>query len=91
MLGIIKNVSNIFVLIGLRRQAQMRNGSIITHTETSCDNPIGEVKVTSDESVIMRAIAKLTADWYPNEYHFISEEFFKHLLALSRLVTKNTQ
>jgi hypothetical protein len=69
----------------------MKECSIVTHLEKSYDNPISGVKVTSDEMVTMRIIKKLTADWYPNEYHFISEELFNHLLVLSRLVTKNTQ
>jgi hypothetical protein len=69
----------------------MKEGSIITHIETSYNNPINKVKITSDEMVTMRAITRLTADWYPNEYHFVSEELFNHLLTLIRLVTKNTQ
>lgn len=68
----------------------MKEGSVIPHVEKYYDNSITEVKSTSDEMVTMRTIAKLTADWYPNEYHFISEELFTHLLALSNLVTKNT-
>jgi hypothetical protein len=68
----------------------MKEGSVMTHVEKYYDNPITEVKGTSDEMVTMRTIVKLTADWYPNEYHFISEELFNHLLALSSLVTKNT-
>lgn len=50
----------------------MRQNSIITHLETSYDDTISGVKVTNDELVTMRAIIKLTVDWYPNEYHFIS-------------------
>ena len=69
----------------------MRESGIITHIEKSYDNPINDVKVSSDEMVTMRTITKMTADWYPNEYHFISEELFKHLLTLSRFATKNTQ
>lgn len=69
----------------------MKEGSTITQIEISYDNTISDVKFTSDEMVTMRAITKLTTDWYPNEYHFISEDLFIYLLALSRLVTKNTQ
>lgn len=68
----------------------MKENSIITHIETSYDNPISEVKVTDDEIIAIRAITKLTSKWYPNEYHFISEELFKHLLTLSRITTKST-
>lgn len=38
----------------------------------------------------IRAITDLTENWYPNEYHFISEELFQHLLTLSRLIASNT-
>lgn len=75
--------------ISCGRQVSMEENS--TFIEKAYYNPISDVKITSDELVTMRAITKLTADWYPNEYHFISEELFKNLCKLTRLVTKNTQ
>lgn len=68
----------------------MKEGSATTHVGTSFESPISDVKLTNDEMVTMRAIAKQTANWYPNEYRFISEELFNHLIELSCLVTKNT-